>query len=104
MYADGVIAKQLARAVLGWMGTAGHLVWPSFMTEREFTVISLPVTGGLGASSESLFRFLGGTVRERIPVAGYDRQWRCFSRINERGVLPSHFLLGTFLDFDNQKF
>ena len=39
--ADGVIAKQLARAVLGWMGTAGHLIWPSLITETEFTAIHL---------------------------------------------------------------
>ena len=65
MCSDGVIAKQLARAVLGWMGTAGYLVWPSFMTEKGFTAISPPVTGGLGASSESLSVFRR-TIRERI--------------------------------------
>jgi len=36
---DEVIAKQLANAAFGWMGTAGHLVWPSLTAEREFTAI-----------------------------------------------------------------
>ena len=32
--ADGIIAKQLARAAYGWVGTAGHLIWPSFMRDH----------------------------------------------------------------------
>ena len=78
MCSDGVIAKQLARAVLGWMGTAGHLIWPSFITEKEIHCNSFAATGGRGASSASLSRFLGGTVRERIPIAGYDRRAAVF--------------------------
>ncbi len=50
--------------------------------------------------------FFRRTVRERIPVAGYDRKVRCFSRC--RGwkffIFTTHFLLLTFFDFDNQKF
>ena len=61
------------------------------------------ITGGLGASSESLSRFSGGTVRERIPVAGYDRRAAVFFKEHE-GLLPSRFLLLTFLNFDNQNF
>ena len=29
MYADEIIARQLAKAAFGWMGTARHLVGPS---------------------------------------------------------------------------
>ena len=88
MCSDGVIAKQLARAVLGWMGTAGHLIWPSFITEKEIHCNSLSATGGLGASDLSLSRFLGGTVRERIPVAGYDRRAAVFFKEHERLFCP----------------
>ncbi len=35
MCSDGVVAKQLARAVFVWMGTAGHLIGPSFITEKK---------------------------------------------------------------------
>ena len=80
MCSDGVVAKQLARAVFVWMGTAGHLIWPSFITEKKIHCNSFAATGGLGASSASLSRFLAGTVRECIPVAGYDRRARCFSK------------------------
>ena len=62
MCSDGVIAKQLARAVLGWMGTAGHLIWPSFIAEKEIHCNSLSATGGLGASSASLVLFRGSSA------------------------------------------
>ena len=89
MYSDGVVAKQLARAVFVWMGTAGHLIWPSFITEKKIHCNSFAATGGLGASSVSLSRFLRGAVRERIPVAGYDRRAAVFFKEHE-GLLPSH--------------
>ena len=69
---DGVIAKQLARAVLGWMGTAGHLIWPFFIRVFSAQVVL--------AHPPYRFPFLTRTVRERIPVAGYDRRARCFSK------------------------
>ena len=90
MCSDGVFAKQLAKAVLGWMGTAGHLIWPSFIAEKEIHCNSLSATGGLGAPSVSLSRFLGRTVRERIPVAGYDRRAAVFFKEQRKGLLPSH--------------
>lgn len=88
MCSDGVVAKQLARAVFVWMGTAGHLIWPSFITEKKIHCNSFAATGGLGASSASLSRFLGGTVRERIPVAGYDRQRAVFFKEHEGLFCP----------------
>ncbi len=42
-----VIARQLAKAAFGWMGTARHLVGPSLYSKS--------CTGGLRASSKSLF-------------------------------------------------
>ena len=41
----------LPRLLLGWMGTAHHLIWPSLM---QFLC-----TGGLGASAPSLFPIAG---------------------------------------------
>lgn len=49
------------------------------------------ITGGLGASSESLSRFSGGTVRERIPVAGYDRRAAVFFKEHEGVFCPLAF-------------
>ncbi len=36
---DGVVAKQLATAVFVWMGTAGHLIWPSFIRTLSAQVV-----------------------------------------------------------------
>ena len=77
---DGVIAKQLARAVLGWMGTAGHLIWPSFMRVFSAQVVL--------AHPPYRFPFLTRTVRERIPVAGYDRRAAVFFKEHERLFCP----------------
>lgn len=76
-----------------------------FDSRSEIRCNSYSVTGGLGASSESLSRFLRGTVRERIPVAGYDRRAAVFFKVlrEKMFILSSHFLLLTFFDFDNQK-
>ena len=49
--ADKIIARQLAKAALGWMGTARHLIGPSLCRSNAFR------TGGLRASSASLFHF-----------------------------------------------
>ena len=49
--ADKIIARQLAKAAFGWMGTARHLVGPSLCRSKSFR------TGGLRASSASLFHF-----------------------------------------------
>ena len=97
MCSDGVVAKQLARAVFVWMGTAGHLIWPSFITEKKIHCNFFAATGGLGASSASLSRFLGGTVRERIPVAGYDRRARCFSK-STRGCFALSLSIADFFE------
>lgn len=70
MCSDGVVAKQLARAVFVWMGTAGHLIWPSFITEKKIHCNSFPLQVVL-AHPTYRFPFLTRTVRERIPVAGY---------------------------------
>ena len=51
MSADKIIARQLAKAAFGWMGTARHLVGPSLCRSNIFC------TGGLRASSASLFHF-----------------------------------------------
>ena len=58
-----------------------------FDSRSEIHCNSLSPTGGLGASSISLSRFLGGTVRERIPVAGYDRRAAVF--VKEQREEPS---------------
>ena len=60
-----------------------------FDSRSEIQCNFFAATGGLGASSESLSRFSGGTVRERIPVAGYDRRAAVFFKEHE-GLLPSH--------------
>ena len=49
--ADEIIARQLAKAAFGWMGTARHLIGPSLCRSKIFR------TGGLRASSTSLFLF-----------------------------------------------
>ena len=49
--ADEITAKQLAKAAFGWMGTARHLIGPSLCRSYIFC------TGGLRASSASLFHF-----------------------------------------------
>ena len=49
--ADEIIARQLAKAALGWMGTARHLIGSSLCRSNIFC------TGGLRASSASLFHF-----------------------------------------------
>ena len=46
--ADKIIARQLAKAAFGWMGTARHLVGPSLCRSNAFR------TGGLRASTASL--------------------------------------------------
>ena len=51
MSADKIIARQLAKAAFGWMGTARHLLGPSLCRSNAFR------TGGLRASSASLFHF-----------------------------------------------
>ena len=51
MSADKIIARQLAKAAFGWMGTARHLIGPSLCRSNAFR------TGGLRASSASLFHF-----------------------------------------------
>ena len=51
MSADEIIARQLAKAAFGWMGTARHLIGPSLCRSNIFR------TGGLRASSASLFHF-----------------------------------------------
>ena len=90
MCSDGVIAKQLARAVLGWMGTAGHLIWPSLIAEVKFTAIRFLLQVVL-AHPPYRFPFLTRTVRERIPVAGYDRRAAVFVKEQrEEPSLPSH--------------
>ena len=47
--ADKIIARQLAKAAFGWMGTALHLVGPSLCRSKILR------TGGLRASAKSLF-------------------------------------------------
>ena len=47
------------------MGTAGHLIWPSLIQVLSVQVVL--------AHPPHRFPFLTRTVRERIPVAGYDR-------------------------------
>ena len=49
--AGEIIARQLAKAAFGWMGTARHLIGPSLCRSNAFR------TGGLRASSASLFHF-----------------------------------------------
>ena len=49
--ADKITAKQLAKAAFGWMGAARHLIGPSLCRSKSFR------TGGLRASSASLFHF-----------------------------------------------
>ena len=40
-WADGIIAKQLAKAAFGWVVTARHLfTWPSLIAETEFAAIA----------------------------------------------------------------
>ena len=59
-----------------------------FDSRSEIHCNSLSATGGLGASDLSLSRFLGGTVRERIPVAGYDRRAAVFFKEHEGLFCP----------------
>ena len=59
-----------------------------FYNRKENSLQFLVATGGLGASSISLSRFLGGTVRERIPVAGYDRRAAVFFKEHEGLFCP----------------
>ena len=46
--------NSLPRTAFGQMGTAGHLIWPSFITEKKIHCNSFAATGGLGASDLSL--------------------------------------------------
>ena len=79
MCSDGVVAKQLARAVFVWMGTAGHLIWPSFITEKKIHCNSFAATGGLGASDLSLS--VSHTDRQgTYSSCRNDRRARCFSK------------------------
>ena len=57
------MAKQLASAAFGWMGTARRLLWPSLMQV-------LPAQAGLGASSASLVPSQGRSA-DVIQSAGY---------------------------------
>ena len=60
--ADGIIAKQLARAALGWVGTARHLLWPSLIG-----------VGGGEVSPPDLRAPTGGSQRTRriaVPPRG----------------------------------
>ena len=75
----GSLRNSLPGLFLGWMGTAGHLIWPSLIAEVKFTAIRFLLQVVL-AHPPYRFPFLTRTVRERIPVAGYDRRARCFSK------------------------
>lgn len=72
--ADGVIARQLAMAAFGWVGTAGHLLlWPSLIAEMEFTAIHLPLQVVLAHPPYRLSHSSWGR-QPTLLVAGYDRQ------------------------------
>lgn len=67
-----------------------------FDSRNEIQCNSFAATGGLGASSESLSRFSDGAVRERIPVAGYDRRAAVFVKEQREELhLSSHPLTTT---------
>ena len=73
----GIAVRQLATAVFGWMGTAGHLIGPSFITEMKFAAIHF-LSQVVLAHPPHRFPLFRRTVRERIPVAGYDRHLAVF--------------------------
>jgi len=90
--ADGVIAKQLAMAAFGWVGTAGHLpLWPSLIAEMEFTAIHLPLQVVLAHPPHRLSHSSWGR-QPTLLVAGYDRSGRCFSRFSKRPLQSLHLL------------
>ena len=84
-----VIAKQLTRAALDWMDTAGHLIWPSFIAIENLLQF-LAATGGLGASVASLFPFSGSST-DVIQSPDMTASLRYFSKSSERNLISPHF-------------
>ena len=78
MSAGEIIARQLAKAAFGWMGTARHLIGPSLCRSNAFR------TGGLRASSASLFLF------RRIRLMSFSH-WICTFQAARGGLkkIPS---------------
>ena len=84
---DGVIAKQLARAVLGWIGTAGHLIWPSLITETEFTAIHLLLQVVLAHPPHRFPVSYAGPSGNVFQLPDMTAGLRCFSK-STRGFCP----------------
>ena len=63
--ADGIIAKQPARAAFGWVGTAGHLL-AVFDSGDGIRCNLSSATGGLGAPAASLVPFVMGPSADVI--------------------------------------
>ena len=84
--ADEVTAKQLAKAAFGWMGTARHLIGPSLCKSNIFR------TGGLRASSASLFHFW------LIRLMSFSR-WICTFQAARGGLKMSPQCIGHGNDF-----
>ena len=79
--ADKIIARQLAKAAFGWMGTARHLLGPSLCRSNIFR------TGGLRASSASLFLF------RLIRLMSFSR-WLCTFQAARGGLKMSPQCIG----------
>ena len=79
----GIAVRQLAKAVLGWMGTAGHLVWPSLIAKMEFAAIHFRYRWSWRILRIT-FRFLGGP-----PGNVFQSPDILFSRSSEGKFIPS---------------
>ena len=82
MSAGKITAKQLAKAAFGWMGTARHLVGPSLCRSKIFR------TGGLRASSTSLFLF------RLVRLMSFNR-WICSFQAARDGLKMSPHVVGS---------
>ena len=86
------MAKQLARAAFVWTGTAGHLLWPSLMQTMSAQVVL--------ARPTHRFPFFEGLSADVIQSPDMTTPEVVFFKDQmEKGFLPSHFLLLTFLKF-----
>ena len=79
--AGKITAKQLAKAAFGWMGTARHLIGPSLCRSKIFR------TGGLRASSTSLFLF------RLVRLMSFNR-WICSFQAARDGLKMSPQCIG----------
>ena len=66
-WADGVVAKQPAKAAFGWVGTARHLFNMAVFDSRDrIRCDPSSATGGLGAPAASLIPFVMGPSADVI--------------------------------------